>query len=493
MITSIISNLFNITNILLINLGMFIGIIFGAIPGLNASIGITLLLPMTYTMGIYSSIALLIGVYCGGIFGGSITAILIKTPGTSAAAATMLDGSVLADRGKAGYAMDAALKGSFCGGVLATIVLMVASPLLSKFALKFGPAEMFGLALIGLTIIPSVVGGNPIKGFLAAFLGLFVTVIGIDGLSGTSRMTFGVSRLKAGIQLVPSMIGIFAFSQVLQKVFEADKPADKAKDYSRDTVSWKELFSHWRTILRSTSIGTIIGAIPGTGPALAAFISYNEAKRASKTPEEFGKGCVDGVIAPETANNAVTGAAFIPLLSLGIPGDTATAILMGAMVISGVSPGPMFFQEERPLGIYMMIILILANIFMLLQGTVLQKLFARVTEVPMNLLIPIIGVFCILGSYAINNSLFDVWVMIVFGLIGYFIFNKFNIPKPPFIIARILGSMAETNLRRALILSDNGWLIFIQKPISLICILICVGTICYPYIKKLLKNNTGVG
>lgn len=482
------AHLLTLQNLLLLNLGVAVGIIFGAIPGLSSVIGITLLLPITYSLDIYSSLCVLIGVYCGGIYGGSITAILIDTPGAPASACTMLDGHPMAKNGKAGMALSIALRASFVGGILSVLLLLLLGPTLAKAALQFGPAEMFGLCLIGLTVIPSVVGDNPKKGFLAALLGLFVTVIGGDAFSGLTRMTFGIGALRGGINLAPTMIGVFAFSQVIKKVYQAGRPDSTAQDFTRQTYPWRSLFTHWKTLLKSTLLGTGIGAIPGTGPSLAAFVAYNSAKNASEHPEKFGTGCEEGIIAPESANNAVTGAAFIPLLSLGIPGDTATAVLAGAMTIAGVATGPTFYTTNGPLAYSIMGILLIANVIMLLQASVLTKVFARIAVVPTEILFPVVGVFCILGAYSAGNSMFDVWMMVVFGMIGFFVFDRFGIPKAPFIIARILGSMAEVNLRRALQMSPNGAAIFFTRPIALVCIAISLMTILYPLWKNRRKR-----
>lgn len=489
MFGSIFTTLFTLQNLLVLNLGVAVGIIFGAIPGLSSVIGITLLLPITYSLEIVPSLCLLIGVYCGGVYGGSITAILIDTPGAPASACTMLDGHPMAKSGRAGRALSVSLRASFVGGISSVILLMIFGPYLASFALNFGPAEMFGLCLIGLTVIPSVVGNQPTKGFLAALMGLFVTVIGSDIFSGMTRLTFESRYLAGGINLAPTMIGTFAFSQVIKKVFNANASDSTVQDFAKQTYPWKELFSHWKILLKSTLIGTGIGAIPGTGPALAAFVSYNSAKNSSKTPELFGTGIDEGIIAPESANNAVTGAAFIPLLSLGIPGDTATAVLAGAMTIAGVAPGPTFYSAHTTLAYTIMIILLIVNVFMLLQASFLTKIFARIAVVPTSILYPIVGIFCVLGAYASSNSFFDVWVMVIFGFIGFFIFEKHNIPKAPFIIARILGSMTEVNLRRALQLSDNGPAIFFTRPISVICILVSVGIVVSPIVKKMLKKK----
>ena len=489
MLSVAVASLVSVQNFLLLNLGVAVGIIFGAIPGLSSVIGITLLLPITYSLDIYSSLCVLIGVYCGGIYGGSITAILIDTPGAPASACTMLDGHPMARKGKAGIALSIALRASFVGGVISVFLLLLLGPSLAKIALKFGPSEMFGLCLIGLTVIPSVVGNNPKKGFLAALMGLFVTVIGGDAFSGLTRMTFGIGQLRGGINLAPTMIGVFAFSQVIKKVYNAGKSDSTAQDFTKQTYPWKSLFSHWKTLIKSILLGTGIGAIPGTGPSLAAFVAYNSAKNSSKHPEEFGTGIEEGIIAPESANNAVTGAAFIPLLSLGIPGDTATAVLAGAMTIAGVATGPTFYSTNAPLAYSIMGILLIANILMLAQASVLTKVFARIAVVPTDILFPVVGVFCILGAYASGNSMFDVWVMIVFGMIGFFVFDKFDIPKAPFIIARILGSMAEVNLRRALQMSSNGAAIFVTRPITLLCIIISVLTVLYPLYKNRKKKK----
>ncbi len=470
-------------NLLYSALGTFVGIVFGALPGLTAAIGITLLLPVTYGLNIYSSMALLLGLYCGAMYGGSITAILIETPGTASAAATMIDGHPLARQGKAGLALSAALKASFCGGIISATLLLFIAPVLAQAALAFGPPEMFSLALVGLTIIPTMVGNSMPKGFIACFLGLMVAMVGQDPISGVSRLTFGSLRVASGIEFVPTLIGLFAFSQILTSLFDINKPAGDVNTFSKSTFSWFDIIKNWFCVIRSALIGSFVGAIPGTGAAIASFMSYNEAKKASKKPETFGTGNPEGIIAAEAANNAVTGSALIPTLTLGIPGDPVTAILVSAFLINGITVGPRFFSDQADIAYFVIFVMFLSNIMMLLQGTFLIRLFAQVVKVPTGLMLPILSVFTIIGAYSVNSAIFDVGIMICFGIVG-FLFNRLGIPKVPFVIATVLGSMAESNLRRGLLMSGGSLDIFFESPICVVCIVIALGSLLLPTVRK---------
>lgn len=486
MIQSVLMDIFTIQNLIWINIGMMSGIIMGALPGLTATMGVALLLPLTYGIGTVPGILMLLGVYCGGTYGGSITAILIKTPGTPASAATMLDGNALAEQGKAGTALEAALKSSMIGGIISCIALLFFAPIIAKAALAFGPAEMFSLAVFGLTIIVGVIGKSPLKGLIGAAVGLMLSTIGLDPIGGLPRMTFGITRMTAGIQLVPALIGLFAISELMEKITKKTEGAEKPLSVQKDSISWRELLKYKLTLLKSSIIGVIIGAIPGTGPALAAFLSYNEAKRTSKHPEEFGNGSIEGVAASEAANNGVTGATLIPLLTLGIPGDTVTAVLLGALTLKGLTPGPRLFEVQAELVYTVITGLLLVNIFMFLQGKLFIKAFIKIIQVPEKLLIPLIAVLCSIGSFALNNSSFDVIVMVLFGVLGY-VMSKFDIPKTAVIIAFILGPMAETNFRRALIGANN--MVFFQKPISLLFLFIAFFSLCWPMLQRRISRR----
>lgn len=486
MLGSIISSLFSLDCLLFINLGLFAGIIIGALPGLTATLGVALLMPMTFGMDMISGIVLLLGVYCGGIYGGSITAILIKTPGTPASAATAMDGYPLAQQGKAGVALDVALKASVFGGLFSALVLLVAAPQVANFALTFSAVEYFSLALFGLTIISSISGNNQIKGLIAGMLGLLVSCIGTDPINGTSRFIFQV-QLLSGVDVIPAMIGLFAITEIISKSTSVYRSEGEVQKFSNKGISTKEFWSMWPNLLRSSAIGTFIGAVPGTGATTSSFLAYNEAKRASKHKEMFGKGSLEGIAASESANNGVTGATLIPLLTLGIPGDTVTAILLGAFMMQGITPGPLLISTHPETIYTIMLSLILVNLFMLLQGKFFVRIFANVTKIPVVLLIPLLVNLCMLGSYACNNSLFDVKLAIIFGILG-FVMILLDIPLTPMVIAMVLGDIAESNMRRGVAMSSGDYSIFFTRPVSLFFILIAALSLLYPTIKYFVRR-----
>jgi putative tricarboxylic transport membrane protein len=480
----IFPSLFTWENLLFLNVGLASGMMVGALPGLTSAIGVALLLPLTYGMDSVTGVLLLLGAYCGAVYGGSITAILIKTPGTPAAAATILDGSILADKGHAGIALDAALKASTFGGVFSALLLFFVAPLLAQLALKMGPAEYFSLAVFGLTIISGVSGNSLGKGLLMGISGLLVTTVGVDNISGNTRFTFGIGQLWGGISMIPAMVGLFAVSELLVKIYSGPSSKEiEAIAYKKENLPVKDFFSHIMLLIKSSTIGSFIGAVPGTGASIAAFMSYNTARQSSKTPELFGTGHIEGILAPESANNAVTGSAMIPLLTLGIPGDTVTAILIGALMMQGIVPGPRLFVEQQGWVYSIMIGLFFVNIFMFIQGKIFIKGFVQITRVSQEILIPVLLVLCVIGAFASNNTVTDVYIMIIFGLFGYFL-RRFEFPLTPMVIALVLGPLAEENLRRALILSEGDFTTFFVRPISAIFLFISVSTLLWPFIKK---------
>ncbi|QAT49081.1 C4-dicarboxylate ABC transporter permease [Caproiciproducens sp. NJN-50] len=490
MILTVLSSLFTWENFLFMNIGLAAGIIVGALPGLTGTMCIALLLPMTYGLNSITGMILLLGVYCGGIYGGSITAILINTPGTPASAATVLDGYPMAKKGQAGRALNLALSASEVGGLFSVAVLIVAAPQIARVALDFGPAEYFALALFGLTIIASV-GGSLIKGLIMGLAGLFVATIGMDPVGGTNRFTFNITELSSGIDIIPALIGLFAITEIMYKARDIYKPVgDVIEIKGKEKVSFKDVLQYKATLLKSSIIGTFIGVVPGTGAAIASFLSYNEAKRASKHPELFGTGYGEGVVASEAANNAVTGGALVPLLTLGLPGDTNTAVLLGALTMQGIIPGPQLFVQQRQWVYSIMFALIIVNIFMYIQGRFFIKFFVNVTKVPTQVLVPILITLCIIGSYAVNNTTFDALLMILIGLFGYYM-KKLDFPLTPMVIAIVLGPLAESNMRRALIISQGSALIFFQKPISCFFILLAVFMLFFPLIKKQMEKKKG--
>lgn len=484
--------LFNIPNFIYMNIGLLLGVVFGAIPGLTVILCIVLFLPFTYSLGAIESFMFLLGIYCAGSYGGSISAILIKTPGTPHAAATMLDGYPLTQKGQSRKALRVALNVSTYGGIFSAVVLLFFAPQVAKFAQMMGTPEYFLVCAFGLTIIAGVSGNNLIKGIITGAFGLFLSTIGIDAMSGGTRFIFNNINLYSGIALVISLIGLFALSEVLAK---SEKQEIKTKvdtdllEKDDGKLTKEEKRSMRRPMILSGFIGVIIGIIPGTGASMASFFSYDRARSMSKHPEEFGKGSVEGLSACETANNAVTGATLIPLLTMGIPGDGAVAIMLGALMINGLTPGPNLFVENGPVMYAIMIGLIFVNLFMFLQGKLLTKWFAKIISVPVQLLTPIIVMFCFAGAFSVNASLFDVGVTLVFALIAYII-NKFGFSTIPVLLGLVLGALTEENFRRSLVLSDGSWSIFVSSPISIIFLLLIIITV-FLIVKSQLRNNKG--
>lgn len=477
--------MFTLASVLFCFIGTCIGIIFGAIPGLTTTMAIALFLPFTFGMEAIPAFGLLLGLYCGGVYGGSITAILINTPGTPAAAATALDGYPLARQGKALEALSLATLASFIGGIFSCIVLILVAPQLAKVALSFGPPEYFAISFFGLSMVATLAADNIVKGIIAACFGLFIATIGIDPIAGSLRFTFGTIHLIAGIDLICALIGLFAISEVFSKLetIYRDKGLGHMEQIKGKFVTLKILKANAFNFLRSSIIGTVIGIIPATGVGMANWVSYNEAKRATRHPELFGKGSYEGVAASETANNAVTGGAMVPLLTLGVPGDTMTAILLGALMIQGLAPGPKLFIDspEVVTGIYGM--LALANFFMLAVGLGLINLFVKIIKVPAKVLMPLVLIMCFVGSYAIQNSLFDVYVTLVFGVIGYLLI-KAKFPIPPILLGIILGPLIESNFRRSITMSRGDMSIFFTRPISAVFIGIALIAMVAPVLRE---------
>ncbi|MCC8189528.1 MAG: tripartite tricarboxylate transporter permease [Planctomycetes bacterium] len=487
--TTALGTLCTVESLLFINFGLAVGIIFGALPGLTATMGVALFLPVTFSLDPLPGILLLLGVYCGGIYGGSITAILIKTPGTPASAATVLDGYTMAANGHPGKALDVALVASTIGGVISAGVLLFLAPQVARAALRFGSPERFMLAMFGLSIIATISGRQIFKGIIAASIGLFVGCIGLDPIEGLPRFTFGMNDMMAGVDITPALIGLFAISEIFNKVYMGDVTiSEKNRTFAKESMSLAEVRACGKDIVKSSLIGTVIGAIPGTGAAIASFLSYMEARRTSRTPEKFGTGHINGIAAPEAGNNGVTGATLIPLLTLGIPGDSVTAIMLGALMMKGLTPGPQLFRTQAVLMYTIMIGLIFVNVFMFFQGKLFLRLFVNVSKIPTTLLSTILVVLCVIGGFSGNNSLFDVFLMIGFAVVGY-LFLKLNMPPVPMLLALILGPMAEENLRKSLLLSKGSWTIFLTKPISLVFFIITVLAVSFPIVMNYYRGR----
>ena len=446
-------------------IGVALGIVFGALPGLTAVMGVALLIPLTFGFPAVIAFSALLGMYCGAIYAGSITAILVGTPGTAAAAATMLEGPALTARGESLKALEMTTIASFIGGIFSCIVLATVAPQLAHFALDFSAPEYFSLGIFGLTIVATLSEGALLKGCIAALLGMLISMIGMDPLSGNLRMTFDSPDLINGVSLVPALVGLYALSQVLvtiEDVFMGRKLS--TAEISRKGISLPDLWANRAALIRGSLFGTFIGIVPATGSGTASFAAYSETKRHSKHPELFGKGTLEGIAATESANNAVTGGALIPLLTLGVPGDVVTAIMLGALMIQGMTPGPLLFQEQGTLVYSIFIALFVSNVFMLLLGYYAVRLFAKVVLIPGGILMPLVTTLCVVGGYALNNSNFDLAVMAGFGLLGY-IMTKARFPLAPLLLAMILSGIIETNFRRALSISNQDFSVFFTRPV----------------------------
>ena len=473
--------LFTLENILWINIGVFIGSVFAAIPGLSVILCVILFLPVTYSMTAIPGMMFLLGIYCAGGYGGSVSAILINTPGTPHAAATMLDGHPLSEQGRTKAALKIALYASTFGGIFSALMLLFLGPQVAKVAAQLGTAEYFMVCVFGLTIIAGVSGKSMIKGLISACLGLLISCVGSDPMTSYDRFTFGIPRLYLGLDLAICLIGLFALVEILAKAEK--KPGSlnlDARKIKDDGVITKDEYKRLvRPTIISSIIGVMVGIIPGTGASEASWFSYNTAKNMSKHREEFGHGSVEGIAAAESANNAVTGATLIPRLTLGIPGDGTVAIMLSALMINGLNPGLSLFTTQGDIMYAIMLGLILVNLFMLLQGKFLTSLFAKVVSIPQEILTPIIVIFCFAGAFSVNENYFDVGVALIFGILAW-VLRKLELPPVPILLGLVLGSMTETNFRRALLISNGSPGIFFSSAyciIFLILIIAAVGTI----------------
>ncbi len=465
-----LTNALSLGSIIANLMGVALGIIFGALPGLTAAMGVALLIPLTFGMPAIEAFSALLGMYCGAIYGGCITAILVGTPGTVSAAATMLEGPALTACGESRRALQMATWASFIGGIFSSLVLVSVAPLLAKAAMSFGAPEYFAVAVFGLTVVSSLSTGNMLKGMISAFIGLFLATIGLDPITGDLRNTFDNPNLFSGLALVPVLVGLFAMSQVIVTVEDVFRGVSlKGGNLSSKGLSLRDMKDNVVNFLRSSVIGTLIGIVPATGVSAATFMAYGEAKRFSKHPEMFGKGAIDGIAATESSNNAVCGGALIPLLTLGVPGDIVTAIILGALMIQGLTPGPLLFVEH-PVTVYgIFAAFIIANVLMLILGLIAIRGSNKIIAIPSGVLMPIVVTLCAVGGYAVNNNMFDLLIVAIFGVVGYFMI-KCDIPQPPMLLAMILAGIAETNFRRALSISQNDYSIFYTSPVAM-CIL----------------------
>jgi len=455
----------NVEAFLALALGVGLGVIGGAIPGMSATMAVALTLPFTFSMTPITGILMLLGVYKGGIFGGSIPAILIKTPGTPASSATVLDGYPMAEKGQAGKALGMALWASCTADLISNLALIFFAGFLASFALSFGPPEFFTLILFSLTIIAGVSGESLLRGALSAMLGLLLATIGLDLVYGTNRFTFGNPNMMGGLNFIAVLIGLFAIPEILSMVWNPSSHDGVARRLGKDRVTLQEYKKCFKSIVRGSFIGVFLGSIPGIGAAPSAFLSYSEARRKSPNRENFGKGEIEGVAASEAGNNGVAGATLIPLLALGVPGDVITAIIMGAFMIHGLQPGPMMFILNVDIIYGLFIGLIVSSVFLYIIGSVAIRGFKFVADIPRGVLFPAVLILCIYGVFAVNNNIFDVGVMFFMGWVG-FVMLRYKVPAAPFLIAFILGPLLEDNFRQAMLMSgSSGWILF-RGPIT---------------------------
>ena len=476
-------------SVLLFNLiGTAVGIVVGALPGLTSTMGVALAVPLTYGMDPASGFAMLCGIYCGSVYGGAITAILINTPGTPAGAATTLDGYPMAQQGRAVEALGLAVVSSFLGGLFSVLVLSLCAPALAKVALSFGPAEYFSVMIFGITIISSISGKSMSKGLFAGLLGMFLGCIGTDPMTGYPRFAEGITGLYDGFEIVPCLIGLFSFPQAIDMIVTTSGNVHM-NALTGKFPRLREFTSRWVNLIRSSVIGTFIGILPGAGTTIATFLSYNEAMRFSKHREEFGKGCVDGVIATETSNNAVVGGSLVPLLTLGVPGNAVSAIFLGALTIQGLKPGPFLFQDQAPLVYSLFISLGISHFFFLAIGVAGVKVFPKILKLPPMMLAGGILILGVVGSFALRNEPFDIWAVFAFGLLGYFL-KLIKTPTAPVVLGFILGPMIESNYQQAMLIGDGRLSFLVEKPISLTFLILAFFSFFTPFWLRYKKSRS---
>ncbi len=472
--------------LLLIVLATLGGILVGALPGLNATNGVALLLPFTITMEPIAAIAVLTTIYCAATFAGAITAILINTPGTSASATTCLDGYPLAQRGEAGRALGMAAVSSTIGGIISVLCLMAAAPLLAGAAYKFAPPEYFALTVFGLSMLASIGEESSIKSIMSGAFGVLLATVGIDLLTTVERFTFGMNELTEGIGFVPVMIGVFGIAELLTQAGQLGIVREKITLRAIQLPSKADYQKTWKAILRSSGIGTFIGILPAEGATIASMIGYNEAKRWSKTPEEFGKGSIEGIAGSEAANNSATGGAMVPTLALGIPGSPTAAVILAGLMVHGLRPGPTMFTEQSTFVFAIFWSMLLVNVLFFFVGLYGARIFARATLIPLTILWPMVFLFSMVGAYALDQSMIDVWIALIFGVIGY-LMKRYGFSVVSLAIGLILGGMLEKRLGQSMVMLDEQWWLIATRPLSLFFLVLTVLALVGPFLLKKLK------
>jgi len=482
------SVLFDPYLLFLIFVTTIIGIVIGVLPGLGATTGAALLLPFTLTMNPVHAIAVLATIYVSATFAGSITAILINTPGTSAAAATTFDGFPLAQRGEAGRALGIAVMSSTFGGIFSVIVLCFAAPLLARVAYEFRPPEYFALTIFGLSMLASISSGGAVKNLIGGVFGVWLSTIGAERVTAIERFMFGNYELYEGLSFVPVMIGLFAMSELLVQSRLANSAVEFVKLKAFSLPSMEDYKKIWKTVLRSSGIGTFIGILPAEGATVASMIGYSEAKRWSKNKDEFGNGAIEGIAGAESANNAATGGAMVPTMVLGIPGSGTTAIILVGLMVHGLRPGPYLFTEQVTAVYQIFGSMFVANIMFLLMGLYAAKLFARISLIPIAILWPIVFALSVIGAYALNSSLLDVWIVLIFGVIG-FLARRFGFAVAPIAVGLILGKMVEVNLQNSLKIFEGAWWQIFTQPLAIFFLFLAFLGLCGPQLFKLVTSG----
>lgn len=476
--------------ILLVVAGVFIGMVFGAIPGLSATLAVTLFLPFSYTMSSTEALSFLVAIYVGGVSGGLISACLLNIPGTPSSIVTTFDGAPMARGGKPGEALSIGVFASLVGGMVSAIILIFVAPLVAKVALIFGSWEYAAMGFMGLCLIITLTGKDPIKGIVSAAIGALFAMIGIDTISNAARFTFGFWQLSGGLALLAVLMGIFALSEILIQVQDIATDAKPLKVTKVPLFPPKEtLKGTGKALAGSSIIGVIVGILPGVGASTSTLLAYSYSRSVSKNPEKFGTGCAEGIIASESANNGTCGGALVPMLTMGIPGDAVTAVLLGAFIAHGIEAGPLLFVNSRELVGVIFVMYFFANVVMYIMELGLMKAFVKVLLVPLNYLLPSILLMCIMGTFAANNRTFDIWALLIIGIIGYLLrFGGFALP--PIVLGYILGPIMESNLRRAMISSQGNLSVFFTRPIAVVLVLVGIVLLLFPIIKDLKKTSS---
>ncbi|PTH48594.1 hypothetical protein BU596_01625 [Staphylococcus arlettae] len=478
------------TNLMLVILGLLVGIFLGALPGIGSSMAIVLALPFTYFLDVVPAIALLATIYVGSAYGGSITAILFNTPGTPEAVATTFDGYPMTQKGQSRKALGLAISASAFGGIFAVLIMMFLSPILSQLAFKIHSSEYFALALLGMTVISSLGTSNKVKAIVSGLLGIFISTVGIDPLTATDRFTFNTIELMNGIDYIPIMIGAFALGEVFSQLTAKDPHnIENTSTKSTGVFKIKDFFVYKWAAAKSAVIGTLIGILPGTGGAIASFVSYGVTMKTDKNSDDFGKGKPEGVVAPETANNAAAAGSMIPTLILGIPGSATTAVILAALVLQGVQPGPQLLSDQPILLYAILLAMLFASIMTFIAGRAGIQIFSLLLKAPYSIIATFIIMLSLIGAYATNNDLLNIWIMLLFGVVGY-LMKVFNFSIASLILGIVLGPLMETSLRRHLLLNNGDYFSLLHSPITVVILLISALVILVPIITNKIQAKS---